>query len=173
MKQTYHRKNMAEIKEFFQSEFNSVEILYLSIKNFSEVYIAAKDTSGRIFGVVCQMRIRTGKVLYKVEDEEQHPYYYNAPAKLLKMLSPTDNVGALAWRAACTRRATVKKGMRFNHPTLGVMIVHKVGCDNVIAIQDSTNDWRVLRVSKDIVLDNAIKSATTSRSRLTSSLKSI
>lgn len=151
---TYKRKNTEEIKAFFKAEFPTVEILYLSIQNFREVYIAMKDTKGKVFAAICLIENRCDEFGYKAMSEEEMPYYYNAPAKLLKMLSPTDNTNALEWREANNRRKIIKKGMKFNHHKLGVMIVHKVGTQKVIAMSETTGFlWRVL---KETVLNNLI-----------------
>ena len=38
---------------------------------------------------------------YKAMSEEMGPYYFNAPARILDRLTPTENPSALEWRAAC------------------------------------------------------------------------
>lgn len=46
---------------------------------------------------------------YKVMDESMGPCYYDCPASILKLLSPTDSGYALAWRENCRQKMEQKK----------------------------------------------------------------
>lgn len=46
---------------------------------------------------------------YKDMDETMGPYYYDCPAAILDMLTPTDNPTSNEWREACRKNLTEKK----------------------------------------------------------------
>ncbi len=46
---------------------------------------------------------------YKDMDESMGPYYYDCPAKILDLLTPTDNEHANKWRAHCRENIEVAK----------------------------------------------------------------
>lgn len=45
--------------------------------------------------------VRGGEIIWKAMPETWHPYYYNCPAKVLRMLSPTTDKNAIEWRKRC------------------------------------------------------------------------
>ena len=55
---------------------------------------------------------------YKDMEESMHPYYYDCPAGILKLLSPTDNASANEWRENCRQRAAQKKADKKNPDSL-------------------------------------------------------
>ena len=55
---------------------------------------------------------------YKDMDESMHPYYYDCPAGILKLLSPTDSASANEWRENCRQRAAQKKADKKNPDSL-------------------------------------------------------
>lgn len=55
---------------------------------------------------------------YKDMEESMHPYYYDCPAGILKLLSPTDNASANEWRENCLQRAAQKKADKKNPDSL-------------------------------------------------------
>lgn len=153
-RRTYNKKNTEEVKTFFAEEYPQFTILYLSIKNFREVYIAMQDKEGKVFACVALIENMCDSFSYKIMEENILPYYFNAPKKLIKMLSPTDNTNALEWRERCAKIASVKVGQMFTHDRLGIMKVTKVGTYKVIALATETGAlWRVLKVT---VLNNLI-----------------
>lgn len=58
---------------------------------------------------------------YKDMDETMGPAYYDAPAKVLDLLSPTDSEYALQWRAAC--RDTIERKAKASKVKPGETIV--------------------------------------------------
>ena len=46
---------------------------------------------------------------YKDMDETMGPYYFNAPARILDRLTPTENPSALEWRAECRAAAEQRR----------------------------------------------------------------
>lgn len=53
---------------------------------------------------------------YKDMDETMHPYYYDCPAGILALLTPTDNDSANEWRERCRRRIAERAERRKNGP---------------------------------------------------------
>ncbi len=46
---------------------------------------------------------------WKDMGEDEGPYYYDCPEKILKLLTPTDNEHAKGWREACWKKVHAKK----------------------------------------------------------------
>lgn len=99
----HKRKSSKEIREYFERDFKSanIEIVDYSLQKWNEVYLACKDKRGMIFGMVCLIRNTANHFGHKDIHEETWPYYYNAPKRLIKKLSPTKNENALTWRKGC------------------------------------------------------------------------
>lgn len=55
---------------------------------------------------------------YKDMDESMCPYYFDCPAGILKLLSPTDNESANEWRARCRQKAAEKKAAKSDPDSL-------------------------------------------------------
>lgn len=65
---------------------------------------------------------------YKIIHENENPEYANFPQKMFKILSPTDNIGALEWRKKCeekhkkeqvlTKKLQHKSVIQFQKPIL-------------------------------------------------------
>lgn len=70
-------------------------------------YVAIRDrATGEVSAIVVlydRDRAR-GEIGFKVIGEDQGPYYYGAPARVLKALSPTTDPRAIEWREACKAR---------------------------------------------------------------------
>ena len=49
---------------------------------------------------------------YKDMDETEHPYYYDCPAGVLSLLTPTDNKCANEWREECRKKMAKKAELR-------------------------------------------------------------
>lgn len=82
------------------------EILYHSFK-FGKSYLAieqVKETERIVFAVVCLWRYSKDAVMIKTMDESCGPYYYDAPMKLLKMLTPSINNSSHNWRVTCWKK---------------------------------------------------------------------
>ena len=96
----------------------------------SHVYYAACQAHaaagpGEIFAVICltkwNPRARDGLTMgYKDMTETMGPYNYDCPARILDLLSPTDNENALAWREKC--RAQLALASR-RKPAIGDIVI--------------------------------------------------
>lgn len=104
----YERLNTAGIRTYFEKAFNPCTIHYMSVQNFREVYmvLSRPEFPNERFAMVCLI-INTPKEFgYKDMDETCGPNYYNAPKKLLEMLTPIESEWANQWRANCWNRIT-------------------------------------------------------------------
>lgn len=65
---------------------------------------------------------------YKGMDETMHPFYYDCPATILNLLTPTDNENANKWREICRKKLEQKKNKtsKANLP-VGSVIRYKLG----------------------------------------------
>lgn len=73
-------------------------------------YLAVKiNATGEVWAGVCKTSRYQGEWCYKDMDETMIPYYYDAPASLLKKLSPTTHEGAMQWRKNVSEKIAAKK----------------------------------------------------------------
>lgn len=156
---TYHyndrRYSNKEIREYFKKQFESVNILYLSVKHFSEVYMAC-EKNGQVFAVICLIRNSKNDFGYKDMDETMLPYYFNAPEKLLKMLSPTDNKNALSWRKTCSLLNKVKPGTCFMDADYKWQVV-KVLKEYALIRHGSSHQWNRKRTVAELAFPDEAK----------------
>ena len=98
---------------------SDIEIAAIAVSDGAG-YLAIRDTrSGEVSAIVVlydRDRAR-GEIGFKVIGESEGPYYYGAPARVLKPLSPTTDPRAIEWRAAC--RARNEKIARFKGDLTG------------------------------------------------------
>lgn len=88
-------------KTFFEGEYPSFEIL-ATARKASVVYAAAKRRDGdEVFALVMPVSRGGGYFYYKEQDETCGPCDAEAPARVLALLSETDDEHANAWRARC------------------------------------------------------------------------
>jgi len=127
------------IREFFAEEMNGEypdgsvgRVLDCAVVNMREAYIAYErvwpDGRREVRAIVCLLSFRPRDEFnfgYKDMGEEMHPYYYNCPERILRLLTPTGNESALRWRQKCWEnvrarqaRPKLRKGMviRFAEP---------------------------------------------------------
>ena len=117
----YERLNNAGIRKYFDEHMQPCTIHYLSVQNFSEVYMALStpEFPNERFAMICLIKNTNKEFGYKDMDETCGPNYHNAPKKLLEMLTPIESKWANEWRADCWNRiaslAMLKKGVRFQY----------------------------------------------------------
>lgn len=89
------------------------EVLKSSMKG-SIYYAAVKKTKfsepekETVFAAICMTSVKLKdhfNFSYKDMDETCGPYYYDCPAGILELLSPTNNEYALNWRKKCLEKA--------------------------------------------------------------------
>lgn len=95
-------------KQAVEHELRGYEIRAAGWVN--NVYYAAVEIKpGEVMGLVLLTRKEKGELLVKTMSEDMGPYYYDAPVKVLKALSPTEHANSLAWRARCwDQRAKIR-----------------------------------------------------------------
>jgi len=70
-------------------------------------YAAIRTPVGEICGLVVETSLRMKELhnfLYKEIPEDSEPKHYDCPKGILKLLSPTTNKKALAWREECWKK---------------------------------------------------------------------
>ena len=116
---THKSKNMS-IKEFFEQEFPSMDILECSVVKFRTVYMACRSKSKpeEVFAVICLINYAPKDHYnfgYKDMDETMGPCERSAPEKIMKLLTPIEVTGensrkwATEWREACWKRINAMK----------------------------------------------------------------
>ncbi len=92
-----------------------VEIVDLSFVG-SVCYLACKEPEKKdVFAVIIltdSRRYNGCNFSYKVMDETVIPCYYDCPTKILKLLTPTDNIYSLEWRKKVLEAKEDKKRQR-------------------------------------------------------------
>jgi hypothetical protein len=105
-------------REVFEREFNFSReggdqkgtVLDCSVKG-NVAYLAYErmtPTHRYVYAIVCLIRRSrkdTFNFSYKDMDETMGPYYYDCPARILSLLTPTDNEEARQWREKCWKRS--------------------------------------------------------------------
>lgn len=118
-----HKPYKVTAKEFLKKEFTweredglYCRVLDCAIVKLREAYLAIErgDASGpkEVFAVVCLLDYRPNDYYnfgYKDMSENMHPYYYNCPERIFKLLTPTDNPSAREWREKCWKRLQERK----------------------------------------------------------------
>ena len=123
----------------YENEDRRSKVLRSSL--FRRVYYAAVETVYRetgtreVWALVCLVkynpRARDGFIFaYKDMEEMMGPYYFDCPAAILDLLTPTDNTHALEWRKTCREKAAADKAMRAKPlPRPGQIIVFEIPVD--------------------------------------------
>lgn len=118
---TYLEKQPEQsVREVMEQEFNwedgtkKQRVLACAVTSPREAYLAieqVKNGKREVFAVVCLLDYPRDSYFnfgYKAISEEMGPYYYNCPAKILNLLTPTANQTALEWRRRCQEFAEKK-----------------------------------------------------------------
>ena len=74
-----------------------------------------------VFAVVVLTSVENNKFFnmsYKDMDETEHPFYYDCPESILKLLTPTNNKNANIWREKCRKRNKDKKVLAKHEPII-------------------------------------------------------
>lgn len=106
-----HRDKGMTTKDFMQREFGA-ERPILASGVVDGVFYAAVQNGDEVFGAVVLMQRAKDyfNFGYKAMDDAMGPWESQAPAKVLDLLTPTDNENANEWRARC--RANLAKVLK-------------------------------------------------------------
>lgn len=109
----YQSGQPSNIEQYFKDQWEQSgrhEVLDIELVKKKELYGAIKDkTTGEIFAIIYLIDLKNGDFGYKAMDETVHPYYYNCPERIFKLLSPTTSEYANQWRAKQSRKYKTKK----------------------------------------------------------------
>ena len=109
-----HRSSAQSVKDYLADEINqagkttSFKVLDIAIVKRNTAYLAVEKTdrdSGKsdVFAMV--ILIRYGRdhfnITTKEMSEDMGPFYYDCPARVLDMLTPTNNTESRMWREKC------------------------------------------------------------------------
>jgi hypothetical protein len=89
--------------------YKVLDSAFVNYKNFNEFYAAVecinKQTGERsVFATIILVTLHeesSNNICYKDMDESSGPYAYNCPLRILNLLTPTVNEGAIEWRERC------------------------------------------------------------------------
>ena len=115
---TYHRPAGQTDREHFQGEIRDGLTILDSTTIKNVFYAACKDEqTGEVFALVYLIQ-RTPRDYYnfgvKAMDETVGPCYYDCPAHILDMLTPTKSEWANEWREKCRKTIAAKAEARAN-----------------------------------------------------------
>jgi len=109
---TYKPKEQS-VEEFFRKQFDydkdgkSGRVIACAVKSFKTAYIAYEiktPEKREVIAIVCLLDYKRNDLCnfgYKDMDECMGPCYYDCPRRILRLLTPTDNESARAWRKQC------------------------------------------------------------------------
>ena len=153
------------VKKFIETEATGSEydVVAHALKGNNLWAVIQHKTSGERSAILFLLRRYVNEYDYKAMDEGMHPYYYDIPERLFKMLTPTTNKYALEWRAGVEQRLQQDKDNKAKPMGEGVLfkingsMYMVVGRDNAktLLIQDTARKyWRlsVARYRKDALI---------------------
>lgn len=115
----YQSGQPSNIEQYFKNQWERSgrhEVLDIELVKKKELYAAIKDkTTGEIFAIIYLVDLSKGDFGYKAMDETVHPYYYNCPERIFKLLNPTTSEYANQWRAKQSKKY---KKTNKTHPDL-------------------------------------------------------
>jgi hypothetical protein len=113
---SFHRPEGQSVKDTLLKDF---DVLDIAVK-LNVAYLACKNRLGDVYAVVVLIEHRRNdyyNFAYKDMDESMEPYYYDCPARILRLLTPTSDKNANRWREKCWAQINKPK------PKLGNRIV--------------------------------------------------
>lgn len=128
---TYTNRHTS-IDEFFDKDWETPNNKYTcigkgAVVNFREYYRAVRNNeTDEVFCFVALIDCKGDREYnfgYKDMQDSMHPYVYNCPERILKLLTPTDNENAMAWRKICADR--IAKRRKVNKIPAGSIIKFK------------------------------------------------
>lgn len=106
------------VQDAVDAEFEGFEILDKSVKQNGDVYLAVRHPKHQhVFAAIAVVRKDGGEYAIKTYDETSMPYYFNCPRRILKLLSPVENL------LAVTGEQGVENARKWRQ---GVLDYHKV-----------------------------------------------
>jgi hypothetical protein len=103
----FREKGLSD-QAFFSIEYPSMKVLATARKG-GVIYAAFEKPDGEVFAFVSPFSASRGEFIYKMQSEEMGPCDAQCPAKILDMLTPTDDTYSNEWRAKC--RANIAKAV--------------------------------------------------------------
>ena len=108
---TYGRFNLNQYLYSYKQS-STQKYLAHAFVNFREIYIVMQDIdTSVVYCIIAVVHIQPKGYSERVFCETDGVGYYNCPARLLNMLTPTKNEYALAWRQNCRARIQRRKDM--------------------------------------------------------------
>lgn len=140
---TMHKDPHEPVKKFMRTNLSywfmpmgGHEFLVDALVNLREYYAAYRDADGNVMAYVYLLNYAPKQFMnfgFKPQDEEDGPLQYNCPASILDMLTPTDNVHALEWRAKC--RETIEQHRRDRQTAASLVTLAK---DTAVMFDDKS-----------------------------------
>ncbi len=108
-----HKDPKQSLADFFKHTFTSPSYEVLDVASYLNVsYIALKRPDNTVTAIVCLIMHTPNdhyNFSYKDMDEGMGPYENTCPERILKLLTPTEDKYALAWRTRCYDNLAKKK----------------------------------------------------------------
>jgi len=116
-------RSFGSMKEWMNKQCNytssdgvTTKLLDYAVVNRTTAYAALQYTGEdgvvkEIWAIVVLFRFSKNEVMYKDMSEGAGPGYYDCPERILKLLSPTTNTYAIAWRKACYDKLAANKAI--------------------------------------------------------------
>ena len=109
-----HRSSNQSVKDYLIEEINETgktatfKVLDIAIVKRNTAYLAVKRTSidtgkSEVFAMVILICYGRGQfnITTKEMSEDMGPFYYDCPARILDLLTPSDHTEAVLWRERC------------------------------------------------------------------------
>ena len=127
----YFDGTMREYQDYVLDSYLTPHKLLAYNRKGNNLYCAV-DTNGIVYGLVILCSKTKDEFFYKMIDEVMHPYYYQASAKVLALLSTTESENATSWRKECRKLIDQGKDksyyiIKVTHVSGGVMYLNYKG----------------------------------------------
>lgn len=110
--QYYHYfEKLSDRKHFLDDNINNGDGDYQVLKSTMKgtVYYAAVKHGNDIFGSIAKTYRDQGELVFKLQGEDEGPYYTDCPVTILRLLTPTNSEYANEWRDNCWERIKQRK----------------------------------------------------------------
>jgi len=127
-----HKPKKEKTRDFLIKKFTSLskegytKVIACEIVNGTTAYLAVEEVKiqngsyqRRVYPLICSLYYQKGYYNFAVEamTEEEGPYLYEAPAKILQLLTPPSSQQGQRWREKCWEN--IKKKTERNPKTQG------------------------------------------------------
>jgi NDP-sugar pyrophosphorylase family protein len=128
-------KRELRFRDDLPHKYTYLEMFYKAPAIYAAIEKTCKETGqSEVFAEVIKISRHNGMICYKPMSESMFPYYFDCPAKILDMLTPTDNEESNKWREGCREnlkkareRKNIAPGYKLRYGDKTYKVISKIG----------------------------------------------